>query len=221
MKCDNSYNKFIFQAAPAELRLWLESQGYTVIPVSPAPNVSTPIANHPDIQMCRLGCNDSSPLFRAKTTDLASLSGDYPGDVPFNAACTGRYFIHNTSYTDPKLMQEAVNAGMIIVDVRQGYTKCSCTIVDEGSIITYDAGICKACRNAGMDVLLIEPGHIRLDGYDTGFIGGTSGRVGDTIVFNGDISAHPDGERIMDFIKSRGLECKYFDYELSDIGSII
>ena len=61
-----------------------------------------------------------------------------------------------------------------------------------------------------------------LPGYDTGFLGGTSGRVGDEIVFNGDLSAHPDFEAIKDFIRSRGLQIKYFEsYPLRDIGSII
>ena len=42
------------------------------------------------------------------------------------------------------------------------------------------------------------------------------------IVFNGDLSAHPDFNVISAFIESRGLSCVYFkDYPLTDIGSII
>jgi hypothetical protein len=109
-----------------------------------------------------------------------------------------------------------------MVDVRQGYAKCSIVIVDEDSIITYDKGIERACSAAGMDVLLIRPGYIRLDGYDTGFIGGTSGRIGDTIFFYGDPDTHPDGDAIRKFILSKGLKISSLkEGELTDIGSII
>ena len=80
--------------------------------------------------------------------------------------------------------------------------------------------ICKAA-SPHLDVLLIRPGYIILKGFDYGFIGGTCGRIGDEIIFNGDISAHPDYDAIQAFIKSRGLDIKYFDYPLEDIGSII
>ena len=85
--------------------------------------------------------------------------------------------------------------------------KCSIAIVDENSIITYDAGIAKACEGIeDLSVLLVQPGFVRLDGYDTGFIGGTCGRVGDELVFNGDLSSHPDFPRILEF--NRGTRNK-------------
>ena len=63
---------------------------------------------------------------------------------------------------------------------------------------------------------------MKLRGADTGFIGGASGRVDDEIVFNGDLSAHPNLKKITAFIEARGLGCKWFDsYVLEDIGSII
>jgi hypothetical protein len=70
--------------------------------------------------------------------------------------------------------------------------------------------------------LLIDKGHIQLQGFDYGFIGGASGRIGDTIIFNGDITQHPDYEKIAAFIEDRDLKIKYFtEYPLEDIGSII
>ena len=42
------------------------------------------------------------------------------------------------------------------------------------------------------------------------------------IVFNGDLSAHPDFETIKEFIESRGLRCVWTtDMPLTDIGSVI
>lgn len=197
---------------------------------------------HPDLLLCKLGVSDEAPLFRG---DQARLSPAYPGDVLYNACCTGRYFIHNLKYTAPELLAAAGIAipgtasgpqtagsnaqpqtkhtgSMIPVQVPQGYAKCSIVCVNETSIITYDAGITKACLAAGLEVLQISPGHVRLPGYPTGFLGGASGRVGRKILFNGDLSVHPDFAAIRDFIESRGLSCVHFpDYPLTDVGSIL
>lgn len=218
--------RYLSPDTPTAVTEYLKDCGYTAVAVSPL-CIDSPIAGHPDIQMCRLGCYDDSPVFMPKQSSLDALSGDYPKDVPFNAACTGKFFIHNLSYTDPELLaaaREYANLNglsLICIDVKQGYAKCSCVVVDEDSIITYDAGIAKACTEAGMNVLLVSPGHVELAGYDTGFIGGATGRIGNTIVFCGDITAHPDGAKIIEWIKARGLECKYFDFPLTDIGSLL
>ena len=215
--------------------------------MEPLVRVAPPLACHPDLLLCKLGVSDAAPLFQG---DPARLSPAYPGDVPYNACCTGRYFIHNLKYTAPELLAaagitisgtasgpqttgtqviehgasaQANRAGLMIpVQVPQGYSKCSIVCVDETSIITYDAGITKACRKAGLEVLQIAPGHVRLQGYPTGFLGGASGRVGREILFNGDLSVHPDFAAIRDFIESRGLSCVHFpDYPLTDVGSIL
>ena len=112
---------------------------------------------------------------------------------------------------------------MTLIDVGQGYTKCSIVVVAEDAIITYDEGIIRACsKYPELEVLQVSPGFVRLDGYDTGFIGGCSGRVGNEVLFNGNLFAHPDFQRIVTFIEKRGLTCRWFpDYKLTDIGSIL
>ena len=97
-----------------------------------------------------------------------------------------------------------------------------CLPVDENSIITADQGILRACRRAGLQCLEAGPGFVRLPGYPYGFLGGAAGRVGDSILFHGNLSAHPDGVRIRTFIEARGLQCVDFeDFPLTDIGSVI
>lgn len=211
---------YISKDANRILTDYLEGKGFTLEYISSSGIVDKAVSNHPDMFLCKMGIRDDAPLFFAKESDL---SLDYPEDVAFNAACTGKYFIHNLSYTNADLLLAAKEMGMILIDVRQGYTKCSTVIVDETSIITYDEGIAKACsRYNDLDVLLISPGFVRLDGYDTGFIGGCSGRIEDEIIFNGDLFAHPDFQRIVTFIESRGLTCRWFpEYKLTDIGSIL
>lgn len=223
---------------------YLDSKGYEPCFTQPISMAAEPIKLHPDIIMCKLGVRDDSPVFHGDPTALGMA---YPDDICFNACCTGRYFIHNLKYTSSDLLSfiygsdalpqgsyisehtcnvgcfgNYIKAKLIPVNVMQGYAKCSIVVVDENSIITYDDGITKACRTAGMDVLHVHAGNVLLPGYSTGFIGGCSGRLGNELVFNGDLSAHPDFYAIQSFIESRNLSCTWFsDYPLTDIGSII
>lgn len=182
----------------------------------PLDNVAEPVKNHPDLLYCRL---DEEVVFKGRPE---LLSEEYPSDIIYNAFSTGKYFIHDLKHTDKVLLGCAEAMELTPVNVKQGYACCSIVPVDEDSIITYDRGIAKAAEAAGMNVLVVEPGHVELPGYDTGFIGGTSGKVGDEIIFNGDLSVHPDFEAIREFIEAKGLKVKYFEgYPLRDIGSII
>ena len=182
--------------------------------LKPAENVDPAISCHPDILYCHLA---DGKVFHG---DSDRLGPEYPADVLYNACSTGKYFIHNLKHTEPELLTAADELGLSRINVPQGYTRCNVLPVDEDSVITSDRGVAAACTR--LDVLLIRPGHISLPGYNTGFIGGTGGRIGDTIVFNGDLSAHPDFEIIKEFIESRGLQCVWTkDMPLTDIGSII
>lgn len=210
---------YISENAFPDLIDWLSAVGWAVSEIKAQPHISTGISAHPDIYMCKLGVSDESPVFFG---DPGKVTDKYPGDVLYNAASSGRYFIYHKEYTDPALVAEGLSDGAVPVPVRQGYVKCSTAIIDEESFITSDEGIAKALTAAGATVLLIRPGLIALPGYDYGFIGGTCGRVENHIVFNGNISAHPDFKAIKNFIISRNLYLVYFEnLPLTDIGSII
>ncbi len=231
----------VFLAADSDVRLqeFFSGNGYQIKLIRTSGIVQEPVSCHPDMFMCCLGSDgdahiifcpdigdvirqDSGSSFSLFRPGSSSLKRDYPYDIAYNAACTGRYFIHNLRYTDPVLLSFARSSGMKLVDVRQGYAKCSTVIVDEDSIITYDRGLAESCRKAGMDVLTVSPGHVLLPGYDTGFIGGASGCIGDTVYFNGDLTAHPDSEAIISFIEKCGLKVRWFTGRpLTDIGSIL
>ena len=198
---------------------YLQAGGWKIHPVTGAPEMDSHISTHPDIYMCKLGVRDSDPIFFG---DSSRLRGRYPSDIPYNAACTGKYFIHNLRFTDRKLLETAEKCGFSLVNTRQGYSRCSLAVIAENSIITSDEGSAKALTAKGLDVLLIRSGYIKLPPYDYGFIGGCCGRVGDEIIFNGNLSAHPDFQLMESFILSRGLSLKFFEeYELEDTGSII
>ncbi len=209
-------NKVIISKdAGEELKAYLEDKAQVIV-FGGIGTVAEPIRNHPDLVYCRL---KKDAIFLG---DEQRLTPEYPGDILYNGFSTGKYFIHDLKHTDEQLLKAVDELGLIPVNVKQGYACCSIVPVDEDSIITADRGIARAAEAAGIRALTVEAGHVELPGYDTGFLGGTSGRVEDEIVFNGDLSAHPDYESIRDFIGSRGLKVKFFEsYPLRDIGSII
>lgn len=111
---------------------------------------------------------------------------------------------------------------MIKVHTAQGYTKCNIAVVDGSHIITEDEGVFRAVsEKTDIKVLLISPKQVKLNGFAYGFIGGASGRIGNEMIFSGDVTKHSDYAKIRSFIEECGLDIKYFDYPLTDIGSII
>ena len=154
-------------------------------------------------------------------TGNSRLSSDYPEDIAYNAVVTEKHLIHRLDNTNPLLLQHSQNKEKQLISVRQGYTKCSTVIVGKESIITSDQGIYEATKDF-MKVLLIQPGHVLLEGFDTGFLGGASASFEDAVVFHGDLSMHPDFDRIQDFIESEQKKLIYFkEFPLTDIGSVL
>ena len=213
-----SMNKFYISARANRVLIeYLSGCGYAICMVPKLTQLDPAIADHPDLVFCGLG--PGKPVLHGK---ISAVRSPYPSDVPYNACCTGKYFIHNLKYTAPELLHMAKSMGLTFIDVPQGYARCSCLPVDETSIITADRGIIGPCRAAGLSVLEVTPGHVLLPGYTYGFIGGCGGRVGDAIVFHGSLNEHPDGDAIRRFIEERGLKCIDFpEFLLTDIGSII
>lgn len=146
-----------------------------------------------------------------------SISGEYPFDVRLNAARAGKSIICNKKYISPEILRDVEN----IIDVRQGYTKCSVLAACENALITDDTGIFKRCMEL-YDILMIEKGDIFLPGKSYGFIGGASGKIGDKVYFFGNLDSHRDGDKIKAFLDFHCVpfEC-LFDGVLTDIGGII
>lgn len=230
---------FLSHKAGPELRGFLRELGKTLIEIKETGCVYSEIADHPDIYVCLV--NDSLITSREQYENIASqianvpdrprlilgskpLGMKYPGSAIYNAVQVGRFLIHNTGFTDDSVLEAAGISGLKLINVAQGYANCSIAVVDERSIITSDLGIASAIRkhHPEIDVLTVSPGHVRLEGFEYGFLGGTSGRIDDYVIFNGNLEDHPDFLRIREFVESRSLKLKYFrEYPLTDIGSII
>lgn len=210
---------YISKDADERLKKYIEDKGYEAVDEEGEGDVDLAIACHPDIYHCRMGIAPEAPVFDGEPSELGRK---YPKDAIYNAACTGTFFIHDPAITDQSLLQLAYAMGMVFVPVKQGYAKCGTVIVDEQSVITADEGIASACEKAGLAVLRVSRGHVKLEGYKYGFLGGASGRIGDEVIFHGDLSAHPDFENIKEFIEKRELTVKWFpEFPLIDIGTIL
>jgi hypothetical protein len=210
---------YVSENANLILKSYLKSLGHQLALVYATDLVYSAVSAHPDIYMCKMGADKKASIFIG---DKSQLGFKYPANVKFNAVCLGKYFFHNLKYTSPILIQEVQELGLEIINVKQGYTKCNTVVVDEGAIITSDTSILKALKSYPIEVLHIQPGHVNLSDFPYGFLGGASGKVGNEIIFNGNLEAHPDFNQIKEFIESRGLTAKYFtEYTLEDIGSII
>lgn len=164
-----------------------------------------------------------------KGTDIKVIEGEkrlgheYPHNIAYNVARISKYAIHNFKYTDEKLKYYLEKQGLNLVNVKQGYSKCSTTILNDKAIITSDYSIYKALRETTIDVLLIEQGFIDLPGFNYGFIGGTTGLLSPSeLIFTGKYDSHPDKLTINIFLEKYGLTPIFLrNKKIIDLGSII
>ena len=204
---------YLSHAAHPQVAEWIEQSGRKAVATPNNPDIYAAVCSHADLVLC--------PLPDGRVVKAPLTGPNYPDCAALCAVVTEKYFIHNIKITDPSLLQEAEMIGCEIINVRQGFTRCNLLPVGNG-FITQDMGIYKALKKRNIDVLLVSQGDISLPGHNHGFIGGCGGAVGNDVVFNGDITLHPNHKEIAEFIKKQGFGIKYFsDLPLVDIGSIL
>lgn len=189
-----------------------------------------PISSHADILsfydeasgelwLTREYYNNNKELFsdvKVRTVN-EELGKSYPKDVLLDAISLGEALICKESAT-----AEMIKQGKRVINVKQGYAKCSACVLKKALAITADEGIRDALESLGVKVLFILPGNIRLEGYSYGFIGGACLVIENRVIFFGNVAEHPDGERILEFIKENGFEAEYpTDFPLTDLGSAV
>jgi len=139
------------------------------------------------------------------TLSKYSLENSYPKNIILNALNFSDYFIHNLKYTDENLLNSITQRK--IINVNQGYTKCSCAVLSDSALITSDNSIYKALQDTDIDVLLIPPGDILLPGLDYGFIGGCCGLIDkNKIAFFGDLNFYYHGSEVLNFLNKHNIE---------------
>lgn len=151
------------------------------------------------------------------------LGKKYPADVALNCVVIGNSLICNVDTVSSVVLEYFKENQFRIIDVRQGYTKCSVIPVADNAIITDDPSVASVGKENGFDVLFISKGSVNLAGYGYGFIGGASGIISDDVIaFCGDINSHKDSAQILGFLKKYNITALSLDNrQLYDIGSII
>ena len=218
--------------------LALKSMGAELFLMPGADFLQQQVASHPDmlifIGFGKLFCHEKYYGPNCELIDrIVSLGGvelalssepvgaDYPCDVLFNACLLGNRLICNKNTVSGLILRAAERSGCEIINVKQGYTKCSIAVVSDNAVITSDKAIADACKAAGIDVLPVNQGHVSLPPYDYGFIGGASGIKEDNVYFCGSLDQHPDGERIKRFCQKHGRSAvSLSDGGLQDVGTL-
>ncbi|MDR1117463.1 MAG: hypothetical protein LBL09_04375 [Oscillospiraceae bacterium] len=227
-----------------KLKASLERRGIAVLELERDLNLAEEVNYHTDLIFHHLGENSfvfSTEENAVKFTEYFSkfhriaaqslnirtleyaLSGKYPGDVPLNAAVVGGSVICNMKHTDPELLRHYGRAGYRLINVAQGYAKCSVCAVSADAAITSDPVILKELGNAGIDAIYADPAKIILNGCKHGFIGGAAGKLSpDTLAFTGRIDHLPDCEAILDFLSLHKVRPVFLtDEDIFDVGSIM
>ena len=215
----------------------LENIGVNVIRTCRCEGLYDAVAYHPDMFMHHLGGDKivvapNAPLsFISKLKDYGFniiigekvICSKYPYDIAYNVARIGKFAICNIKHTDTVLLRLLNNSGVKLIDVSQGYAKCSICIVDESVIITSDKGIFEILSKYNFDILNINPGNIILTGANYGFIGGASGLLSKNIIaFTGDVTKHPNYKEINEFLYKNGKDMRILDNQkLMDVGTFI
>lgn len=218
-----------------ETREALEKLGIFVIPSYKSEQLSEPVCTHPDMTILHLGSSrfvcsaDSYDYYKDAVSGAEIIKSDinlkysYPFDISFNITILNDTIFMNSASEQFKIYKSYIDTNKKILNVKQGYTKCSICIVSSDAIITSDTGIHKAAIKNKFNSLLIQPGFIKLPGMNYGFIGGASGLIAsDMLAINGDVKTHPDGDRIIDFCMQHGVNVISLKKgEIYDIGSIL
>lgn len=223
--------------APRAVTEMLKSFGADVIPTGRCDGLYEGVSYHPDMLFNHLGGREivappnapEATVLRLKSYGFEIIEGStpvyrkYPYDTAYNVARIGELCVCNAKHTDRKLMDRLYDAGAHIIDVKQGYTRCSICIVDDHSIITSDEGVYGVLRKYDLDILKIRPGFIELPGLDYGFIGGSSGLISsDRLFFVGNISLHPDRKKIERFLREHNKKMiSVYGCNLLDVGGVM
>ncbi len=212
----------------------IKKYGHSVISSDRIQIFPKPEQNHADMQLLQINdrffilneCKSLSKKLPPEKLMFCSkkAGGEYPENILLNFLFLNNILYGKISAIDNNMLSYCNSKKIKTVNINQGYARCSALIVNNNAVVTSDISIAKTLKANGVEVLLISAGHIILDGYDYGFIGGASGRINEnTIVFFGNVKNHPDYDKIENFCKKHSMNinilCK--DIPLTDIGGMV
>ncbi|MBX4268198.1 DUF6873 family GME fold protein [Clostridium estertheticum] len=211
----------------------LISKGYNLLICPPNNLLYDAVCGHPDMLLHI--CGNTIVVHKDMNSDFiqslvlqnykvykskSALKPEYPYNICLNSLSIRNLFVHYIKFTDENLL--LVTNDKKLINVKQGYTKCSTCIVNDHAVITSDVTIAKALSLEKIDVLLIPPGDILLPGLNYGFIGGATGLIEDNVLaFYGHLDYYLYGKEVLAFLNKHKVEPVFLrDGKLVDRGSI-
>lgn len=132
------------------------------------------------------------------------LGMSYPKDIILNGLILENYFVHNLEFTDKALLDTQSHKKLI--NIKQGYTKCSVLPLREKVAITSDKGLYNALMIENFDVLFVPPGDIVLPSMNYGFIGGVGGMISSNeLALFGELNHYKYGIEVKDFLSKHNI----------------
>ncbi len=214
----------------------IELEGVRVIKPYCVKVLPVSMQHHADLSFCYLGdgvavCAPEAYEYYKKELSFTSLKlvkgekrvgCNYPLDAAYNVAIVGKRLYCKVTVCDSVLLRVAEAMGYEIININQGYAKCSVCPVDENSAISADMSFYKKAIRDGIDVLLITNADIGLNGFDNGFFGGCSYMAKKGLLsVKGSFKSLPQYEKIKEFLHKRGIQTEEGSGYVTDFGSFI
>lgn len=218
----------------------LKELGYRLIEINSNKKLYPEISSHTDIFCTKIKNNliiETSQYDLIKNNIINEIDvikgnsiveNNYPQDIKYNVCILGKYAIHNFNYTDSRIKEILQKEKYNLINVKQGYTKCSIAVIDENSIIISDKGLYEELKQYNFDILFLNYKlNIKLlnEGKFSsmnGFVGGAISRIGDNIFISGNLNEIDRKNEIRNFIQKRNLHIISFkDLDVIDYGGII
>lgn len=212
--------------------------GYEIIKVKKHKHIYNEISSHTDIFCIKI---DDTVIYEKEAISgklnnkYKCINGDnvenfYPKVAMYNVCVIDNFAVHNFCMTDKKILEILDSKKYNLINVKQGYSRCSILPLGNKSCITSDKGIYKELIKNSFDVLYIDQSELDIKLFSnvgvysnmTGFIGGCSSVMGDTVIFFGDIDKFKCKDKLINYINSKGFKIKDFkDMDVIDYGSCI
>lgn len=205
-----------------------ETMGHRVVAASSVEIFYKPERKHADMQLLTIGekiieLREADYGFANTIKCEKSAEQKYPGNVLLNCLLLNNKLYGKLRAVDKAVLKLCESLEIETINVNQGYTRCSTLVINDRAAITSDISIKNALESNGVEVFLISPGNIFLDGFDYGFIGGAGVSFDGKTVFFGNVKKHPDYEKIRVFCKKYNskLEILCEHIPLTDIGGAV
>lgn len=231
---EESHKKFAIISFKAKNGLikFLKGNDYEVIYSFDSKKMDEKVSDHVDMQIRKINenafvCTQESyfhyraylPNYIALYVTELEVTNTYPKDCLLNNFSIENHLVCNKKSVDPVVLKLLKDEKIIMV--KQGYSKCS-TIVTDRFVITSDKSIYASVQKQNIKAYLIDSGEIKLEGYDTGFIGGTCGYSTDLgVVFYGNLEKYKFKNKLIEFLEKENIKYYYTDDDFIDRGSII